>query len=96
MFLFQVDGIAYPKELLAIMGSSGAGKTTLLNALNLRNTGNLKVQGVIKLNGMPVSSVEKISSVSCYVQQFDLFIGYLTVKEHLTFQVIKYDKTINI
>lgn len=29
----------------------------------------------------------KIKSISAYVQQEDLFIGTLTVKEHLTFQV---------
>jgi ABC-type multidrug transport system ATPase subunit len=69
------------------MGASGAGKTTLLNALNLKNTDNLKVEGEIRINGKLVSSVEEISSISGYVQQDDLFIGYLTVKEHLIFQV---------
>ena len=72
------------------MGASGAGKTTLLNALNLRNSGNLKVEGEIRINGKLVSSVEDISSISGYVQQDDLFIGYLTVKEHLIFQVIPF------
>jgi ABC-type multidrug transport system fused ATPase/permease subunit len=31
--LFNLDGYAKPKEILAIMGSSGSGKTTLLNIL---------------------------------------------------------------
>ena len=75
-------------EVLAIMGASGAGKTTLLNLLNFRNRGNLKVEGQIKINGRMISSIEDISSVSGYVQQEDLFTGYLTVKEHLLFQAM--------
>jgi ABC-type branched-subunit amino acid transport system ATPase component len=64
------------------------GKTTLLNALNLRNRGALKVDGEIRVNGKLVTSLEDISSISGYVQQDDLFIGYLTVKEHLLFQAM--------
>jgi ABC-type multidrug transport system ATPase subunit len=85
----KVDGIAYAKEVLAIMGASGAGKTTLLNALNMRNSNDLKVEGEVRINGKLIKSVEDISSISGYVQQDDLFIGYLSVKEHLIFQVIK-------
>jgi ABC-type multidrug transport system ATPase subunit len=72
---------------LAILGASGSGKTTLLNALNLRNRGSLKFEGDVKVNGERVNSVEEISSMSGYVQQNDLFIGTLKVKEHLIFQV---------
>ena len=39
------------------------------------------------MNGKHVKSFENVSAVSGYVQQDDLFIGFLTVKEHLTFQV---------
>ena len=85
--IYNIDGIACPKEILAIMGASGAGKTTLLNVLNFRNRGKLKIEGEIRVNGVLVKSVEDISAVSGYVQQDDLFIGCLTVKEHLTFQV---------
>lgn len=70
------------------MGASGAGKTTLLNVLNFRNRGTLKIDGDIKVNGTPVKTTEQISAISGYVQQDDLFIGYLTVREHLLFQVI--------
>ena len=31
-----------------------------------------------------------LTAVSAYVQQDDLFIGTLTVKEHLTFQVVRH------
>jgi ABC-type multidrug transport system ATPase subunit len=81
-----VDGAIKPKQVMAIMGASGAGKTTLLNALNYRNAGKLKVYGDIKVNGQTVWSQESMASISGYVQQDDLFIGTLKVKEHLMFQ----------
>nr|CAD7410475.1 unnamed protein product [Timema cristinae] len=82
-----VNGIAYPGELLAIMGSSGAGKTTLLNTLMFKSSPNVIVSGYTALNGFPVSS-GTLSSLSAYVQQDDLFIGTLTVREHLVFQAL--------
>jgi ABC-type multidrug transport system ATPase subunit len=88
--MFLVSGIAKPCEMLAIMGSSGSGKTTLLNVLTFRNRGALKISGNIKINGKTVDSIEKISAVSGYVQQDDLFVGTLKVKEHLLFQVVSY------
>lgn len=61
--------------------------------LNFRNRGQLKVHGDIKLNGQGVQSVEKISSVAGYVQQDDLFIGTMKVREHLFFQaMLRMDK----
>jgi ABC-type multidrug transport system ATPase subunit len=70
-----------------IKGASGAGKTTLLNVLNFRNRGNLKISANVKVNGIEVESREEISSISGYVQQEDLFIPTLKVKEQLKFQV---------
>ena len=75
-----------PGEFLAIMGASGAGKTTLLNCLTFRNTANLKISGQRSINGVPVDK-DALARVSAYVQQDDLFIGTLTVMEHLRFQV---------
>ena len=63
------------------------GKTTLLNVLNYRNRGNLKISGDIKVNGQLIDSTAALSSISGYVQQEDLFIGTLKVKELLKFQV---------
>nr|QNH67901.1 ATP-binding cassette transporter subfamily G-like protein 2 [Brachionus rotundiformis] len=89
----NVDGYASLGEVMAIMGASGAGKTTLLNVLNFRNRGKLKITGQIALNGRAVRSIEEIREVSSYVQQDDLFIGYLTVREHLLFQaMLRMDK----
>ena len=82
----KVAGIVRPGQLCAIMGASGAGKTTLLNILNFRNRGKINIIGDVKINGK-VANWDLISRYSGYVQQDDLFIATLTVKEHLTFLV---------
>ncbi len=69
------------------MGASGAGKTSLLNVLTFRNTGKLRVSGERCLNGVPLTP-DMLTAVSAYVQQEDLFIGSLTVREHLIFQAL--------
>jgi len=69
-----------------LLGASGAGKTTLLNCLTFRNTGKLKISGQRHINGAKVNT-DSLARISGYVQQDDLFIGTLTVKEHLRFQV---------
>uniref|UniRef100_A0A1A9V0K8 Protein white n=2 Tax=Glossina austeni TaxID=7395 RepID=A0A1A9V0K8_GLOAU len=85
----NVCGVAYPGELLAVMGSSGAGKTTLLNALAFRSSPGVQIStsSVRLLNGYPVSAKE-MQARCAYVQQDDLFIGSLTAREHLIFQAI--------
>jgi ABC-type multidrug transport system ATPase subunit len=55
--------------------NSGSGKTTLLNALNFRISSNLRVEGEIMINGASVDS-NKMSLLSCYIQQDDLFFWY--------------------
>ena len=47
---------------------------------------NFQVVGNRFANGVPVTP-NSLTSVSAYVQQDDLFIGTLTVREHLNFQV---------
>ena len=69
------------------MGASGAGKTTLLNVLTFRNNGILRGSGEVKVNGKLIKNAGELSSISGYVQQDDIFIGTLKVKEHLKFQV---------
>ncbi|CAG9531648.1 unnamed protein product, partial [Cercopithifilaria johnstoni] len=63
---------------------SGAGKTTLLNALLQRNIKGLKIDGIVKVNGQIIG--RKITKVSAYIQQQNLFINSLTVYEHLNLQ----------
>ncbi|GFQ95823.1 protein white [Trichonephila clavata] len=84
--LHNVNGEVKPGQLMAIMGASGAGKTTLLNVLTNRNLRLLDVQGEVLINGQSVG--ESITKLSAYVQQDDLFIGTLTVREHLVFQAL--------
>ncbi|XP_043524917.1 ABC transporter G family member 3-like [Frieseomelitta varia] len=92
--LKDVCGVAYPGELLVIMGSSGAGKTTLLNALTFRSGRGVTASGVMAANGRRVSSTI-LTSRTAYVQQDDLFVGTLTVKEHLLFQaMVRMDRRI--
>ena len=64
---------------------SGAGKSTLMNILTFRNCGKLVVQGDVRVNGIEIG--RNIRNISAYVQQDDLFIGALTVREHLQFRV---------
>ena len=45
-------------------------------------------------NGVKVNQ-KSLTSVSAYIQQDDLFIGSLTVREHLTFQAcVRMDRNI--
>ena len=50
-----------------------------------RNIGHMDVTGTVLLNDCPIRS--EMTSMSAYIQQEDLFVGTLTVREHLTFQV---------
>ena len=73
---------------------SGAGKTTLLNVLTARNLSRVDVSGVVKINGQ-VADVKMITELTAYVQQVDLFIPLLTVREHLVFQaMVRMDRNI--
>lgn len=86
--LKNVSGIARPGELLAVMGSSGAGKTTLLNSLAFRSPAGVQVShsAIRALNGVPMNA-KQLRARCAYIQQDDLFIGSLTAREHLIFQV---------
>ncbi|VVC34333.1 Hypothetical protein CINCED_3A012439 [Cinara cedri] len=82
-----MSGSARPGELLALMGSSGAGKTTLLNSLTFRSDRTVTETGVRTINGVPVNR-KLLTAISAYVQQHELFIGTLTIWEHLVFQAL--------
>ena len=80
--LDDVQGYVIPGTLTALMGESGAGKTTLLNVLSRRTDVGF-VTGDMLINGQPMgSSFERRTG---YVQQQDIHIAELTVKESLLF-----------
>ena len=56
-----------------------------MNVLAHRNIAQTEVRGTVAVNGHPTGL--NINTMSAYIQQEDLFIGSLTVREHLTFQV---------
>ena len=58
----------------------------MLNVLNYRVNGNLDVEGEIMINGV-LANANKMSMLSAYIQQDELFFGTMTVQEHLEFHV---------
>ena len=84
--LSGVNGEIPSKSLVAIVGPRGAGKTTLLNVLAHRKIEQLEVTGTVYVREEPVGI--NIREVSAYVEDNDLFVGSLTVREHLIFQAL--------
>ena len=60
----------------------------MLNVLNFRYLNKFKINADIKINGKLITESDLIKK-SAYIQQDDMFISTLTVKEHLTFLVRK-------
>ena len=56
-----------------------------MNVLAHRNIYQMEVRGTVEINNRPIGPEN--SSMSAYIQQEDLFVETLTVREHLTFQV---------
>lgn len=57
-----------------------------MNVLTFRNIRSLAVSGDIKINDRVVNR-DQMNDISAYLQQDDLFLGTLTVREHLLFKV---------
>ena len=68
--------------LTALMGESGAGKTTLLNILSQRTESGV-VNGEILIDGKPLSNGSAFKRSIGFVQQQDVHLAELTVKESL-------------
>ncbi|KAL1295334.1 hypothetical protein HN51_056239 [Arachis hypogaea] len=77
-----VTGIAYPGEILAILGPSGSGKSTLLNALAGRLHGH-GLTGTILANSSKLT--KPILRRTGFVTQDDVLYPHLTVRETLVF-----------
>ncbi|KAK7336536.1 hypothetical protein VNO77_17079 [Canavalia gladiata] len=82
LLLNGITGFAEPCKIMAIMGPSGCGKTTLLHSFTGRLATNAVVTGNILINGKKRSLCSREMS---YVDQEELYLGTLTVKETLTF-----------
>lgn len=83
--LDNVSGCINSGTLMGIMGSSGAGKSTLMTTLAFRRPQGTIVHGDIMVNGQPLGPF--MHKLSGFVYQDDIFVGTLTVREHLTFMI---------
>ncbi|XP_011300536.1 protein scarlet isoform X2 [Fopius arisanus] len=90
----NVRGVLKPGDLTAILGGSGAGKSSLMTALAYRTAPGVVVHGDIRVNGHPVES-KYMKHHSGFMHQEDIFIGTMTVLEHLWFMArMKLDRRI--
>ena len=81
--LEPVSLVAYPSELIAMMGPAGAGKTTLLKALNGYSR---PASGHVLFNGLNLyRHYDRFSQQLAYVPQDDIVHPQLTVREALYF-----------
>ncbi|XP_044009631.1 protein scarlet-like isoform X1 [Aphidius gifuensis] len=80
----NVRGVVKPGDLTAILGGSGAGKSSLMTALAFRPAPGMIVHGDISVNGLCVNS-SYMQHHTGYMHQDDIFIGTMTVMEHLWF-----------
>ncbi|KAK7228244.1 hypothetical protein V2G26_000414 [Clonostachys chloroleuca] len=83
--LDHVDGWVKPGTSTALMGVSGAGKTTLLDVLATRVTMGV-VSGDTLINGSPTDA--SFQHRVGYVQQQDLHLNTMTVREALEFSAL--------
>ncbi len=85
LILRSVNGTVKPGQFLSIIGSTGAGKTTLLQLLSGKMfPHNLEYTGSIEINGQPRDSID-YSRFTAFVQQDDILMENLTVRESLQF-----------
>ncbi|KAL0477703.1 ATP-binding cassette, subfamily G [Acrasis kona] len=78
--LSRMSGYVAPGSVLAIMGPSGAGKTSFLNIIAQRVT---RYNGKVLISGEPVPKSWR--TISGFVQQDDVLMGNLTVRETLRY-----------
>jgi ABC-type multidrug transport system ATPase subunit/pSer/pThr/pTyr-binding forkhead associated (FHA) protein/ABC-type multidrug transport system permease subunit len=81
--LEPISLVAYPSELIAMMGPAGAGKTTLLKALNGYSH---PASGQVLFNGINLyRHYDRFCQQLAYVPQDDIVHPQLTVREALYF-----------
>ncbi|KAF4828945.1 ZEB2-regulated ABC transporter 1 [Colletotrichum tropicale] len=83
--LDHIDGWVSPGKTTALMGVSGAGKTTLLDVLATRVSIGV-VSGDTLINGVPTDAT--FQHQVGYVQQQDIHLSTMTVREALEFSAV--------
>ncbi|XP_031127767.1 pleiotropic drug resistance protein 1-like isoform X1 [Ipomoea triloba] len=82
--LHDVSGIIKPARMTLLLGPPSSGKTTLLLALAGKLDSDLKVSGRVTYNGHEMTEFVP-RRTSAYINQHDLHIGEMTVRETLAF-----------
>ncbi|WJX79099.1 hypothetical protein P8452_62252 [Trifolium repens] len=82
--LKDVSGIIKPSRMALLLGPPSSGKTTLLLALAGKLDPKLKFSGKVTYNGHEMNEFVP-QRTSAYVDQHDLHIGEMTVRETLAF-----------
>lgn len=91
----NVRGAIKSGELTAILGGSGAGKSSLMTSLAFRTPPGVIVHGGIRASGREVD-LSYMRRYSGFMHQEDVFIGTMTVSEHLWFMArMKLDRKIS-
>ncbi|KAJ4368375.1 Multidrug resistance protein [Neocucurbitaria cava] len=83
--LDNIEGWVKPRTMTALMGASGAGKTTLLNVLADRTTtGVITGEKLVATHFQGLAFARRVG----YVQQRDLHLNTMTVREALEFSAL--------
>ena len=85
MILKGISGSFMSGTSTAILGPSGSGKTTLLNYLTarMRYSHQLSVNGELRVNNIPIPTLEDIKHRFSYVMQDDILYESQTVYNHI-------------
>lgn len=83
IILDDVKGSVSVGKCLPVLGPSGAGKTSLMNVLGGKVSGS-KFRGHVHIGGKPTNKMDRTDKIS-FVEQHDMFLGLLTVREHMEF-----------
>ncbi|CAM6083756.1 unnamed protein product [Calypogeia fissa] len=88
--LHKVSGIIKPGRMTLLLGPPSSGKTSLLLALAGKLDKSLKVTGEVTYNGYKLNEFVP-QKTSAYVNQYDLHIAQMTVRETLEYSAKSQD-----